>query len=135
MSIGMIGKRMTASGPRTAVLIVGDIAALYLFALIGRRSHGLAGEQTWLMAAQTALPFAIAWLGVSPWFGMFEPTDWRNLAQRMLISWPLALLAGMVLRTLVTGSPLQVTFILVALLAGGGLLATWRMIALQLRQR
>jgi hypothetical protein len=127
-------RRVTADGRRTALLVGGDLTAIYLFALIGRRSHGLDGENMLLAALQTALPFALGWLIVSPWFGMFEPPTLRALAQRLASSWPPALLLGMLLRSWVNGTPLQLSFILVALLSGGALLTVWRMIARQLRE-
>ena len=126
-------RSISSSSVRTLWLMLGDLVTLYLFAVIGRRSHGLAGENMWLAALQTALPFALAWLVVSPWTGMFEPRTWRELALRLLISWPPALMLGMLLRSWINGTPLQLSFIIVALLSGGALLTVWRMIALQLR--
>jgi hypothetical protein len=126
-------RRMTANGQRTALLLGGDLTALYLFAVIGRRSHGLDGENLLTAALLTALPFALAWTLVSPWFGMFEPPTWRALAQRLALSWPIALILGMLLRSWSNGTPLQLSFILVALFSGGALLTVWRMIARQLR--
>jgi hypothetical protein len=93
---------LRATGKRTAALVAGDIVALLIFAAIGRRSHG---EASGLAAvgevAQTALPFVIGWLAVSPWAGAFDPARTRGVGpmfRATVLGWIGGLLLGAIVR-------------------------------------
>lgn len=115
----------------TAALIAGDTAALVIFAIVGRRSHGAAaGLGAALEVLLTAAPFIAGWLLVAPWLGAFRPAATAGPAAALrttLIAWVVALPVGAILRALMVGrlSPPSfyiVTFFAVLLLLGG-----WRM--------
>jgi hypothetical protein len=85
-------------------LILGDIFAMLAVTLIGFATHG--ELDTSFITRMTALffPLIIAWLLLSPWFGLFQPEITSNLKQlwrpaiAMLFAAPLAaILRGLIL--------------------------------------
>ena len=106
---------------RPWVAVVGDVAVLMVFVLVGRRSHhedaGLAGFlRVWW-------PFAVglltAWLLTGLWRA---PLAWR----RAVIAWLLTVGLGMALRIAAQGRDLKVAFTIVTLVFVGAGMLGWR---------
>ncbi|HEX6988305.1 MAG TPA: DUF3054 domain-containing protein [Bacillota bacterium] len=113
---------------RGGVLLVGDLAALTIFTLIGRGSHGLTLSPA--DVARTGLPFAAPWLAVNLVTGGFRSrthapapgTAALQVIQRYLAAGPLALVG----RWLWLGRPVVPSFAAVALSTSLALLVLWR---------
>jgi hypothetical protein len=113
--------------PCLATLRVGDGLAFLLFAGLGRDQHGESGSA--LSVLVTAAPFLAAWFAVSPRLGVFRAA-WRRqgflalrrVAAAWLVAWPIAL----ILRAVLQGRGIPLSFDLVALLANGLFLLVWR---------
>ncbi|MEN2981327.1 MAG: DUF3054 family protein [Thermus sp.] len=88
---------MTRERRSFAPLFLLDLLALLLFAGAGLASHGqpltLAG------LARNVLPVLFVWLLLAPFLGTYRRPTWANL----LLSWLLALPAGLWLRQMVLG--------------------------------
>ena len=117
---------------RSALLAAGDVAALVLFAAIGRANHG-EGDALGAVLA-TAAPFVAAWALAAAPSGAFGPeARGRDVPAALLAgarAWAFAAPLGLALRAASQGGrapPLP--FVLVTLLAGGGLLLLWRGLA------
>nr|HET6904432.1 DUF3054 domain-containing protein [Ktedonobacteraceae bacterium] len=87
---------------RIVSLAVGDAVCFFIFAAIGRGSHG---ETTGLAAipqiTMTALPFLTGWFLVAPFVGAFRRdvmANPRKMASRTLLSWVLAWPVSMAIR-------------------------------------
>ncbi|AEV17086.1 MAG: DUF3054 domain-containing protein [Thermus sp.] len=74
-----------------------DLLALLLFAGTGLASHGQALTLAGL--ARNVLPVLFVWLLLAPFLGTYRRPTWANL----LLSWLLALPAGLWLRQMVLG--------------------------------
>ncbi|HMQ51178.1 MAG TPA: DUF3054 domain-containing protein [Anaerolineae bacterium] len=115
------------------LLLVGDLLVILSFVWVGRGSHSLA--LTDLPAILfTALPFAIAWLGVMPWFGIYRSEialQRGKLLPRLLGGWLLAGLLAQVLRTFFLGRDLATgimpTFALISMVYIGLVALLWRL--------
>jgi hypothetical protein len=122
--------RLRAAGSRTAVLAVGDIVMLLLFAALGRRSHGeAAGFGAVLEVGRTALPFILGWLAAAPLAGAFSPARTTGLAPMLratLLGWAGGLLVGAGIRVLMIGRLSPVSFYVVTFLVALLLLGGWR---------
>ncbi|HEX6988986.1 MAG TPA: DUF3054 domain-containing protein [Bacillota bacterium] len=113
---------------RGGVLLVGDLAALTAFSLIGRGSHGLTLSTA--DVARTGLPFAAAWLAVNLVTGGFRNrthapapgTAALEVVQRYLAAGPLALVG----RSFWLDRPVVASFAAVALSTSLALLVIWR---------
>lgn len=117
---------------RSALLAAGDLAALVLFAAVGRANHG-EGDALGAVLV-TAAPFVAAWALAAAPLGAFGPeARGRDVPAALLAgakAWALAAPLGLALRAVSQGGrapPLP--FVLVTLLAGGGLLLAWRGLA------
>lgn len=115
---------------RAATLLAGDSAALILFAVLGRGSHG---EATGLAAVgetlRTAAPFVVGWLAASPWFGVLSPQATHGLGPMLratAITWAPALLLGALLRAAIIGRFSPPSFYVVTFIVGLLLLCLWR---------
>ena len=115
---------------RAATLLAGDAAALLLFAVLGRGSHG---EATGLAAIGetlvTAAPFVAGWLAVSPWLGALSPTATRGLGPMLratALTWPPALLVAALIRAAIIGRFSPPSFYVVTFIVGLLLLCLWR---------
>lgn len=49
-----------------------DVASLTAFAVVGKASHAPDGSVDAAAVALTAAPFVVAWLGTSPWTGVYQ---------------------------------------------------------------
>ncbi|RTG93702.1 hypothetical protein CSW25_01955 [Thermus scotoductus] len=74
-----------------------DLLALLLFAWVGLRSHGLPVSLEGL--ARNVLPILFVWLLLSPFLGTYRRPSWSSL----LLSWLLAVPAGLWLRGMILG--------------------------------
>jgi hypothetical protein len=120
------------------VLLVGDLAALFLFAFIGRRAHDLAvGQSAALALLLTAGEFVLAWLLAAWLAGALQPWPQTSaispgaggFLRRSLTAWLMAAPLGTLLRALALDrAEIPVTFLLVTLGAGGALVLGWRLI-------
>ncbi len=119
---------LRAAGRRTALLVAGDVAAMLIFAAIGRRSHGqAAGLDAIVEVARTAAPFLLGWLIAGALAGTYSPARTRGLGPMLLttlIGWVGGLVLGAVFRAILIGrfSPPSfyvVTFLVALLLLGG----------------
>lgn len=114
-----------------ATLLAGDVAALLLFALLGRSSHGeaLLFSDVW----STALPFVAAWLLSAPFTGAFgdaaRGSDVGAAAGAALKSCCVAGPAGLALRAVAQARAPPPAFVAVALVATSLLLVGWRALA------
>ena len=115
---------------RVAVLLVGDLAALLLFALIGRRSHGAAvGFAATVETLRTAAPFLAGWLLVAPWVGAYRLALFAHpptLLRTTLLGWAGALLVGAIFRAAMIGRFSPLSFYLVTFFVALLLLLGWR---------
>jgi hypothetical protein len=115
---------------RVAALAAGDTAALVVFALLGRNSHGLAtGFAAVVETARTAAPFVLGWLAVAPWLGAFTRATTRGalpMLRATALAWVPALLVGALLRAAAIGRFSPPSFYVVTFLVGLALLAVWR---------
>lgn len=90
-SYGDLGRRLD--------LVTGDIVSLLTFAYIGRVSHGNAALDIGLF--NTALPFIVTWLAVSPLLGAYTRASTANVSrtiQSLARSWAIAVPMGLGLR-------------------------------------
>ena len=96
-------------------LILGDIFAMLAVTLIGFATHG--ELDTSFITRMTALffPLIIAWLLLSPWFGLFQPEITSNLKQlwRPALATMFAAPLAAVLRGLILNAPIIPIFVVV----------------------
>lgn len=119
--------------PFALVLGLGDAAAIVAFAAAGVNRHGgdPVGEPGHL--AMVAIPFLIGW-GLAAFLGGLYTRDAITSARRALSwavpAWVVATLLGHALRaTALFPGNTTLTFVLVTLAFGGGLVLSWRVLA------
>ncbi|MDX1523901.1 MAG: DUF3054 domain-containing protein [Anaerolineae bacterium] len=119
---------------RTAWLVIGDMAALLIFVLVGRRNHSLSISDIGAILA-TAAPFWIGWFVVAPWFGLFRPDvcrSGRRWLPRLLLAWAIGGSLALILRTVFLGRPIlggvSLPFAIVTFVVTTVLLIVWRLI-------
>lgn len=118
---------------RVALLAIGDLIALLLFATIGRANHH--ESQSIGAIITTAAPFVIAWFICAPWLGAFgrtgsaATTQPRPLLTRTAIAWVVAWPVAFILRGLVFHGDITLAFIIVAFVFNAIFLLGWRGIA------
>lgn len=115
----------------TALLLVGDVLCIALFATVGALQHP-SPEPLLLRVPEIAAPFLFGWLLVGSYAGVFDRevyTEPRALVVAVGISWLGADLIGQILRaaTSLRGSA-AIAFFLVTLFVGGVLLLGWRLL-------
>jgi hypothetical protein len=113
--------------------IAGDLLALLAFVYIGQRDHGLVDAANPLLGVLwTAAPFALVWLPVGLWLGIFPRlgrVNPRLLLLRSLNAWLVAAPLGVILRAFWLGRAVIPTSFLVATLGFGGLFVLgWRLL-------
>lgn len=113
---------------RAAALVAGDVAALMLFAAIGRGNHG---EGVFLAdVCATAAPFAAGWFLASPVAGVYGASARGKkvgpAAAAAAKGWALGIPAGLVFRGIGKGAIPPKPFVIVSLAATGVFLIGWR---------
>jgi hypothetical protein len=106
---------------RPWIALVGDLAVLVVFVLVGRRSHhedaGLAGFlRVWW---PFAVGLGVAWLVTGAWRA---PLAWG----RAVSVWLVTVACGMAVRIVVQGRDFKMAFTIVALLFVGAGMLGWR---------
>ena len=109
------------------LLMALDVASLTAFAAVGKTSHAPDGSVDAAAVAVTAAPFVAAWLGTSPWTGVYrslavnENDNLRQVAVAAIVQtvqgWALAVPLGCVLRGVIKGYVPPVPFVVVTLVA------------------
>ena len=113
---------------RAAALVAGDVAALMLFAAIGRGNHG---EGVFLAdVCATAAPFAAGWFLASPVAGVYGASARGKkvgpAAAAAAKGWALGIPLGLVFRGVSKGAVPPKPFVVVSLAATGVFLIGWR---------
>ena len=96
-------------------LILGDIFVILAITLIGFATHGELNTSFVTRMSVLFFPLVLAWILLSPWFGLFQPEITSNLKQvwrpalAMLFAAPLAA----VLRGLILNAPIIPIFVVV----------------------
>ena len=108
----------------------GDLLVIVLFVLIGELSHGALPWTVPQIVIETALTFIIGWVVVAPiaWAYQAENlTSTRPAVLTAVIAWVGAsALANVIRATPLVHGNASITFFLVAVGAGGFMLAAWR---------
>lgn len=108
----------------TTLLIAGDILIFLLFSLLGRIDHDMVINTSAVL--KTAAPFIITWLTIGTLLGAFKPKATERFIPALLwvtITWLVAGTAGVVLRSLLLGTPVNLLFLGITLAAN--LLPFW----------
>ncbi|MFB6070748.1 MAG: DUF3054 domain-containing protein [Halanaeroarchaeum sp.] len=115
---------------------LGDVAVIVAFVAIGEVAHGSNPLAVLSAFAQTSLTFLVGWAIAAPAIGAYRSqtlTSWRFALGLPVLAWALADGVGQLLRsTAYFEGSAAASFYLVALVAGGALLAVWRAIAFRL---
>ena len=116
----------------TALLAVGDLVAIGAFVVAGELSHGYHPIMDAGRVGGTLVPFLVGWAVVSVAGGLYTKTaiaGVRNAAVWTIPAWIVAVVIAQMLRaTRVFHGDAALTFALVSVAIGGGLLVVWRVI-------
>ena len=91
-------RNLLARRPRAIWYALADAAALVVFVLIGLRGHRVSTIEGFL---RTAVPLLAAWFLVAWLAHAYRRPGWRSL----LRTWIVAVPVGLIVRTLIVGSP------------------------------
>jgi len=107
------------------ILVVGDLAAFFLFALVGIASH----EKNISLAifARSFLPLAVSWLTLGAALGAFRL---RRPSLRLLALYLVCGVLALVARSVIFDRELLNAFFAIALAGNGIMLFTWRWLRL-----
>ena len=115
---------------RTALLTAGDLAAILLFVAVGEYTHGYNPLVDVGRVAGTFAPFLLGWLLVAGAAGLYARDATATLRRSLGVtfgSWVLAVVVAQALRaTSVFHGGAALTFAVVSVVVGGGLLCLWR---------
>ena len=136
--IESVFRRDSVTAPRARsrpTLVIGDIAALCLFAPLGLLSHdeGI----TAAAVARNAGPIVVGWLAASVLLQTYA-VGGGTARRRTVATWAVGVTAGVVLRGILLGRSVgeaQVAFLLVTLSVTGVLLGAWRLLWARLARR
>jgi hypothetical protein len=113
--------------PAGYLLLAGDLVAFLLFAYYGKLAHHL--PVTILGLLETLVPFMIGWAVAVFLFGSYRlrayETWWRLLLST-LMTWTVAAPIGLVIRSLLTDTPITLLFASVAYFITLAFLLGWR---------
>lgn len=116
---------------RALLLLIGDLVALALFAILGRNTHDEAiGFGAVRAVAGTAAPFLVSWLVASPLQGALRGATTATVAMMLrsvLGSWVAAYPLAMLLRGIALGRTSPLSFYIVAFTVPLLLLLAWRL--------
>jgi len=109
-------------------LLLGDWLTLALVTVIGFLSHSQQVQFGRFLA--TAVPICLSWILTAPWFGIFSKEKNQGLRNWWKIGWAvlLAVPLAVILRGLVLGSAVQVSFTFVMIATSLLGLLIWRLI-------
>jgi hypothetical protein len=91
-------RKLPAGGSGAIWYALADAAALVVFVLIGLRGHRVTTAEAFL---RTAVPMLAAWFLVAWLAHTYRRPGWRSLLRTWIVAVPL----GLVVRTLIVGSP------------------------------
>lgn len=120
-------------------VLAGDLLGIAVLVSIGLMRHNTPGLfQSPNYAASRILPFVMAWLIVSPVFGLFADTvvrEYKQLLVRVVVAWTGAAVLGALFRDVLTTGGASPVF--VAVMIGFGLLVMvpWRLAVAALFRR
>lgn len=111
---------------RTAVLVLGDLAAFLVFGALGLTSHEDAITPKTI--ARAILVFPVAWFVIAPWFGAFSEraVAGQDPMWRLGAIWLVAGVVALIARAAVFDRSLFNAFFVIALVGNGVLLVAWR---------
>lgn len=115
--------------PPVLIVATGDVVLLLTFAAIGRWSHHEISAGGLLATLGTAAPFVVGWALAAPPLGAYARRSFvsiRSLMQRLLVVWPVALVAALIIRSFVDHKIPAPAFVVVALLFNLLTLCMWR---------
>jgi hypothetical protein len=116
----------------TAALVLGDVALITLFVVLGEIQHrSLAAVP--IYTPEALAPFLVGWVVTSLLAGVYAPGvrgNVRSVAARTALAWVGAALIGQAIRAtpFVRGNA-ALAFVVVSLLVGLALLVPWRVLA------
>jgi hypothetical protein len=131
----------TTAGIRAELPIVivatGDVVLLLMFAVIGRWSHHEFSARGLWVTLGTAAPFIVGWALVAPPLGAYNRRSFVSIpssVKRLLVAWPIGLVAALLIRSIVDHEIPAPAFIAVAFCFNLLTLSVWRAL-LVTRQR
>ena len=110
--------------PHRILAALADAACIVVFVLAGHQSHDVTGGAGWFLTV--AWPFAAGWLVVAAVTRLYTCPDKAWI--RLVATWIAGTTVALLLRGLVTGRPVPVAFVVVALAFLGATTAGWRMV-------
>ena len=130
-AMSRLARRVEISG-RSGVLLVGDLAAIGLFVLLGEIRHG----GTLRSGAFTYAEFGAGWVIAAVAVGAYAGDALSSRGRAVALAgggWVLGALLGQVIRSYVKpGFYVAPTFLAVTIGVGGVLLVGWRLLAAEL---
>jgi hypothetical protein len=133
MSVATADSSRIDLSSKTAVLAVGDLAAILLFVAVGESMHGYNPLVDVGRVAGTFTPFLVGWLLVAAAAGLYASDAPATLVQSTLVvvlAWILAVAIAQALRaTSVFHGDASLVFAAVSVGVGGLLLSLWRVAA------
>ena len=130
MSVSTAPRDRIDASPWTALLAVGDLAAILLFVAVGEYTHGYNPLVDVGRVAGTFAPFLVGWLLVAGAAGLYATGTTRSLGRLLgltLGSWVVAVAIAQALRaTSLFHGGAALTFAIVSIVVGGAALCVWR---------
>ena len=129
--MGSIANSVVIPLRRARFLVIGDVAALTAFAILGRRSHDEASGLAAVGAVlETVLPFVLGWLVSAVALGALDSgrlTSVRGMLRRTGVAWVAAFPLVVLMRALLLGRFSPWSFYLVAFTVAFLMLIGWRL--------
>lgn len=133
MEVSRVSKNTWEDMFARPVLLVGDVLALLVFAIIGRTNHGEGLDIA--SAVGTAAPFIISWVALSPLLGSFSrkaTSSLKSIPLELALPWAVSMPAALALRGLLKGAVPPTPFIVITMVATLVLLSAWRAVYVSL---
>lgn len=109
-------------------MIVGDVLVLFLFVMVGRRSHEISLFAPHLL--ETVVPLVLSWLLFATATGTFNPAllkrPW-SMVGRITLAWAIACPVGLVVRAYLLDRDIVPMFAVITFGMIWALLLIWRM--------
>ena len=109
-----------------SIMALGEICIFVLFVILGRVEHGI---NIWQPFIRTALPFAICWFIISPWFGSYKMStlySFKKTIWTIPLIWILCGFTAIFARDFITGRPFIMIFVIFGMAFQGLGLIAWR---------